>query len=424
MRKLISLLIVIIFAGCTSGSDSSSKHLAELKSLHDAKDFFSLREQLESTPERESPEVQFYRAAVQSAFNQPAQANATIEQLLSKHTVQGDLLLKLRKASLSNHLRLHQYRKAYEVAVTLLAEHTSAEDETNDVKNMVLLLKPLADIPPQETTVRANSVLQRVSQGRIPVRFGKADRNFVFDTGANFSILMRSEAESLGLVVRKAGLEVGTATDAKVLADVAVAEKLTIGNIDYKNVVFLVFPDELLTFPGGFRIPGIIGFPVIETMREVIFRRGGVIEIPANPSPSTDRNLALEGLVPLIRVQYENDTFVCRFDTGASHTVFYQSFFRRYKNKIEALGNLRETPATGVGGTKHLSAYSLPEATLTLGGGTATLKDTDVFTQSIVDDEEDNYLFCNIGLDFLGSFDHYTMNFQTMSLQLGRKKED
>lgn len=55
----------------------------------------------------------------------------------------------------------------------------------------------------------------------------------------------------------------GTSTGSRVTADVAVAPRVRLGQVELANVVFLVLPDEALTFGPTFRIPGLIGFPVI-----------------------------------------------------------------------------------------------------------------------------------------------------------------
>lgn len=390
----------------------------DLMLLYEAKDYFRLRDRLKGLPETGSQETLFFRAAVQHVFNQPTESNATIDFLLALGIPPDFILYEVRLLKLANHVRLHQYREAHKVAVLILGAPPDPTGKTDlqDVRNMARLFGALRDVLPQETTVRAKTILE-MERGRIPVRIGEARRRFVFDTGANYSVLMRSEAEALGLAIREAGVEVGTSTDLKVQADVAVAERVSIGNIDYRNVVFLVFPDELLTFEGGFTIPGIIGFPLIEAMGEVRFRKGGMLEIPAAPSASTLQNLALDQLEPLVEVRYRGDSLVCRLDTGANKTVFYEPFFQKYRARIELLDNLKNVTTAGVGGARTIPAYRLPEAKLTLGETAVTLNGVDVYTQAITDEEE-NDLFCNIGLDLLGQFDEYVINFRMMSLLL------
>jgi hypothetical protein len=57
-----------------------------------------------------------------------------------------------------------------------------------------------------------------------------------------------------------------------------------------------------------------------------------------------------ERLEPLVLVHYGSDSFVCRFDTGANKTAFYEPFFRRYRSKLETQGEKLTAKTAGVGG--------------------------------------------------------------------------
>ncbi len=73
-------------------------------------------------------------------------------------------------------------------------------------------------------------------------------------------------------------------------------------------------------------------------MGEIRFRRDDVMEIPSNPPVRKLGNLALDDLDPLVQVRYGRDEFVCRLDTGANKTVFYEPFYQRYRERLDALG--------------------------------------------------------------------------------------
>ena len=112
----------------------------------------------------------------------------------------------------------------------------------------------------------------------------------------------------------------------------------------YRQVVFLVLDDSLLTFPGGFQIPGLIGFPVIEQMIEVRFSRDGQLSVPETAPPRAQRNLALDELTPLVRIRAHDAPLLCRLDTGAGTTEFYEPFYRRFQMWIETK---RDVPLVG-----------------------------------------------------------------------------
>lgn len=321
----------------------TSASIHALDSLYRAHDYFALRTQLSST-DTNSVSVSFYLAAVQQAFNEPVRSNNTIRRALQNRSVPDSLRLELERMQLSNDLRLSQYAQADSVATAILAAPPHYADSATlaDIRNTDRLVRALRDVPPQVATIAGSSLLHPDSARHIPVQIGDSLRNDVrhygFDTGANLSVLMRSEAEVLGLQIRPVGLTVGSSTDASVETDIAVAPRLTIGHIVYQNVVFLVLPDRALTFPDGFRIPGLIGFPVIEAMGEIHFRRDGSLEIPARASTRSLGNLVLEELRPLVQVDYDGERLVCLLDTGAGQTQFFAPYYLRHRTRFDALG--------------------------------------------------------------------------------------
>lgn len=356
----------------------------------------------------------------QNAFNQATLSNRTIGHLLQKATLRALSLIQLLQIQVNNHFRQGQYQPAYNLLQEILALPACAgcEEEIDDARNLSRLVQPLVDVPPQ--TVQRNGDTTLTMSGdfhEIPVRIGGSPRNYILDTGANLSVLMRSEARELDLEIRKAGFQVGTTTDLKVSADIAVVPDLQIGNLQFKNVIFMVFPDESLTFSeANFRIPGIIGFPVIEAMGEIRFRKDRTMVIPSEVPVRSQKNLALNELDPRIAVQYQSDTLICRLDTGANKTHFYAPFFERYRIDIEAQSNLQTGKATGAGGSREFKAYLLAKVELTVGGVNVSLEDITVYTEPL--DENSEHLFCNLGLDVLDQFGGYTVNFRDMALVL------
>lgn len=416
LRCITGLGLLAASAGAEVLPDTE---IAELQALHQSRNFFALRERLEALPELPSQpaEVRFLEAVVQQAFNQPEASNQTIEDLLGLEELPQTLVLQLRNIRVTNELRLHRYSAALEIARTILASPVAGEDSAihKQIFAKLSLLQALANFPPQETEIRGSSRLALGNTRRVPLKIQGRSFQFALDTGANFSVIMRSEAENLGLKILPASLVVSTSTAKQVLADVTVAEQVEIGKVLYRHAVFLVFPDELLTFPDGQRIPGLVGFPLVEAMGEVRFRRDNVLEIPKNPPVRTSKNLALDELEPLIQVRYGKDDLLCRLDTGAPQTVFYEPFFRRFQDRIESSGQRITAEAGGVGGMQEIPAYRLNKMTLTIAAAGVTLRQVDIYSQPIRE-PQDNFLFCNVGLDVLQQYRTYSINFRDMAL--------
>lgn len=426
LRSLV-ILLTICLAGCsraavnapvTQADAQSSLAWEEVLRLKSSRDYFMLRDRLEESGTAMTLPARFARAVVQHAFNDPAASNATIASLLVDATIPDSIIVDLRQMEMANHFRLFDYAAGLASASALLGDTASLDStELRNVHNMRGALHALADVPPQTAEVRGPTTL-RLERGRVPVQVNDSSRHYVFDTGANLSTIMRSEAEALGLRILAAGLDVGTSTDRMVVADLGVADRLTIGQMHYGHVVFLVLDDDLLTFPDGFRIPGIIGFPVIERMGEVQLGCAGELFIPAVIPDRPRQNLAVHDLTPLTRARWGDELLLCRLDTGAGKTQLYEPFYRRFRERIDAATKLTARRMGGAGGFRELPVRVLPNVELALGDTFVIADSLDVLTQSIARSESENYLDCNIGRDILDSFSMYILNFRDMAFLL------
>jgi Aspartyl protease len=254
-------------------------------------------------------------------------------------------------------------------------------------------------------------------KGHIPLVVNDSARDYVFDTGANLSTIMRSGAAAVGLRIVPAGIDVGTSTTARITADLGIADSLRIGAMHFHNVVFLVLDDALLTFPDGFRIPGIIGFPVIEQMGEIHLSRSG-LSVPAAPPSRTQQNLVLDELTLLTPVRWQSRPLLCRLDTGAGRTQVYEPFYRRYREVIDAGSDTATRRMGSAGGIEQTPVRVAPNVRLTVGDTVASLKTLDVLVHSIARDESSNYLDCNLGHDVFDQFGETIVNFRDMAFLL------
>lgn len=389
----------------------------ELERLYRDRDYFRLRSLLErrraASDAPEPPRVGFLRAAVLHAFNRPADSHALVRDLLEGPTPLPDTLVaRLHRLRYHNLLRMHRYGDAAEAGEAILASPGATARMRSDVRNELRALRALRDVPAQEV-VRRGPVRLEPTGGRVPVRVDGSERRYALDTGANFSTLMRSEARELGLEIRPAGVELGTATDVRVAADVAVAGAVGLGEAELRNVVFLVLPDAALTFPGGVEIRGLVGFPVLEALGALRFFPDGAVET-AGGGEAGRGEFALEQLTPLVRVGFRGEDLVCRLDTGADRTAFYEPFHRRFRAFVEESGRAYTARAGGAGGVREIPAVRLRRIDLEVAGRSVGLEAVDVYGRRLVEEEE-NYLACNLGRDLLDATGGYVLDFGTMS---------
>jgi hypothetical protein len=384
--------------------------------LRAARDYFTLRDRLGDGPDA-TPAERFGRALVQHAFNQSAESNATIADLLAERTLPDSLAVALRRIRLANDLRLFAYATGAATADTLLADSSHLDaDALQDIRNTRSLFRALGATPPQ-TVERRGPTSLRLDEKRVPLRVNGSARAYGFDTGANLSTLMRSEAAALGLRIVPAGIDVGSSTDLRVTADVAVADSVAIGGLLYRNVPFLVLDDALLTFPGGFRIPGLVGFPVIGQAGEIRFGRG-MLDVPATVPAREEHNLAMDELTLLTRVRWAGLPLLCRLDTGAGRTQFYEPLYRRARAGVDSSSSATTRRMGGAGGVRELPVRVLRHVNLSVGDTVVAVDSVDVVTRSLARTDEENYLDCNVGHDVLDAYSTYTINFRSMAFLL------
>jgi predicted aspartyl protease len=413
-------VVVTILAIIGTGACAAQERANELKSprlLHDARDYFALSAALARMERARDPEVEYLRASVEHARNRPARSNEIIGRILAGRDIPDTLAAQLERLRYRNLFRMGQYASALEALEAALSHALSADDR-RELENEAKIAAALRGTPPQRVMRRAESVLERLPNTRVPVAVEGRRRAYVLDTGANLSVLMRSEADSLGLQVRPVGVEVRSVTGGSLEADIAVAEEVVLGDVTLSHVVFLVVPDEMLTFAGGeFTIPGILGFPVLEALGEVAFRGRESLRIAGNVPERPVWNLALDNLTLLVRVIALDDTVACVLDTGASKTNFYHSFYTRHQERIRSLGRPDSVRFAGAGGVVAVEAFVLPELRLELADTVTTGRAIPVYVGRLSEDEPE-FRACNLGLDVLWAFEEYVLNFRSMTFLL------
>lgn len=422
MRLFLSALLLgvaSIAAACTPRAATAPAPaeltLAEVARLRHARSYFTLRDRLAQARDAGAPAALYARAIVEHAMNRPASSNAALARLRRRAPLSDSVAADAWELEISNDMRLADYAAGARATDSLLGGRFLLDSlRAFDVRNTQRIFHALAGTPAQGMAADGPTEL-KLRDGRVPMIVGDSARDYVFDTGANLSTIMRSEAVALGMRIVPAGIDVGSSTAVRVTADLAIADSVRIGAMHFHDVVFLVLDDALLTFPDGFRIPGIIGFPVIEQMGEIRMKGRSLLSVPAAPPRRPQGNLLLDELTLLTPVQWEGRPLLCRLDTGAGHTQVYERFYRRFREAIDAASDTGTRQFGGAGGIVKTPVRIARDARLVAGDTAATLKALDVLIHSIARDESEDYLDCNLGHDVFDQFDEMIVNFRDMA---------
>lgn len=424
MKQFIALLLgLVLLWGCAGRKFSKQQDKGEYKAVQrliENKDFFSARDRAQANLHRlRTYHSLVINASIDNAFNRPQQSNSNIDLILTGHAAKltDSVRLELLKLKQANHARLFEYDKAAMVTNEIIHKYSAIlkEEDIADYRNTGNIWHALKGQPKQELIIsgdtRMKMIRDKVNLTNLEVSAGGALTGFIFDTGANISTVTKSTAEKFNMVMLDAKIEVGAITGAKVNSGLAVCPEMRIGNITVKNAVFLVFEDKDLAFPQiDYQIHGILGFPVIEAMKEVQITTTDEFIVPETQSSYEKQNMALDFLTPVIQIEGGYYTF----DTGAAATSLYRKYFEKHKAEIEASYSQTELHLGGAGGMKTFKGYKITFSPV-INNRQLTIENVQLHTEKI--DEKDDLYYGNIGQDLIKQFSKMTINFESMFIK-------
>jgi hypothetical protein len=323
-------------------------------------------------------------------------------------------LLELRQ---HNAVRLYRYADALDAATVLLKNYVTyfTTEERESLTNNAAIWKLLQKTKPQQVRINQSCTLRlkrdKANLQNLPVTSGSDTTDFIFDTGANFSVTTKTYAQIFKMQVLPGTIKVNAITGIKVDAEIAVCPFFRIGEIVVSNAVFLVMADSALAFPQiGYQINGIIGFPVLEALNEMSITKDDLFIVNKRYSAGNELNFALDFLTPVIRINQQPYTF----DTGADETILYANYFAANKQTITA--NNTETDFTfgGAGGYIKRKGFYTSFKTV-LNNKIIQLDSVQVVKEPF--NEKSKHYFGNIGQDLMGQFQSMTINFKSMFIR-------
>jgi predicted aspartyl protease len=326
-------------------------------------------------------------------------------------------MLRLFEIKHDNMLKLYDYKEAKNTVNVILSNYQDllSEKEKSDMENFLKIWTALEHEPKQSIIINETSYIKvekdKAGLDNLKVFVESDTLDFVFDTGANLSTISKTAAVKLKMKIIPVDIEVGTITGLKVTAQLAVCPLLKLNNIEIRHVVFLVLEDKDLSVPQiNYQIYGILGFPVLEALREIQITQDGYFIIPQKETVITaESNMAMDGLTPLICIDGRHYTF----DTGAGNTILYYSYYLANQNEIDKNYKPTKISFSGAGGKKEYDGYIITTAFNVI-GKEITLKDIQLLNQKIKEDES---VFGNIGQDLIKQSNKMTLNFKQMFIK-------
>lgn len=382
---------------------------ASLDALYQSNQWFEFRDAMVSQP---APS-HFYRGILAYAFHDWSEA----EKQLQAATKEKDAIQAFEAAlRLEQIYQLSGRRKEARALLDRMAAITQARPiEAHGRKQFALYraeLEPLTAYPDQTLVSGGPSQLGYAEVDNrivLPIEVNGVAANYMIDTGASASTITESETKRLGLTVHPVSLALDAAADESAPPiGVAVARDFIIGNFHFRNVTFVVVPDD---GPGD-----IIGLPVLLALKTLKWDAAGSIAFgfPGQPQNLAQSNLCLAGSSLLTRTQVakQNANFIV--DTGSYTSMLFPRFAKDFsawmKNPVRTgslyIGNDITDP----------NATTLAELPLRAGGLQVHWTLAPVLSREMIDDSFDAQGL--IGINILGQGRSITLDFTAMKLTL------
>lgn len=323
-----------------------------------------------------------------------------------------------------DYLKTYRYGDAADALDRLVTEQgakMSAADRA-DVHNDALLRRALRRVPPQRTTISSPFTLplrpDALGLREVVVHVGTDSSGWIFDTGANVSVVTDRMAERLGLHVITTGATTGGITGARVPSRVAVIPAMRIGAAHIRNAIVLVMPDRALDVPqANFQITAILGYPVIEALGVLAIGSDSLgVDPGVGETVSDSSNLFLDNLAPLVAVTVGHATRLFHFDSGADATMLTVRFCRAYTTYLAGL-EATHIDVGGAGGAKQYEGYELTRLPVVIGGQQAILDSAFVLREEYRSPFDAYY--GNLAGTIATRYGGYTIDFRAMTFRLG-----
>lgn len=194
--------------------------------------------------------------------------------------------------------------------------------------------------------------------------------SWVWDTGADFTLLPRSVAEGLGVVMQGDEVQMGTSTSQDATTRFGVLKRLDVGGVTVHDLPVLVLPDENLRWEverGEFlELHGVLGWNVIRRTRSVLDYRGGRYTMTlSEPEEVPERNFFWLGY-PILRLRgVEGQPLTFGYDSGSDTTDLKPNF----ETKVP-LGKVRRrrVATAGAGGVEVRRSRKAQSVSFVLAG--------------------------------------------------------
>jgi hypothetical protein len=319
----------------------------QLRELMGKEDYFALNEQYPLLKTQTSEPYQLLTEAyLNTFFNNPLKANENIQKLFFKYSnwlpIENQLFLT--QLMIVNEINMQNYNKVVSIYTQLIEQLTPHYDSLSlsFLINNHKLYTSLINVPHIEVhhaKKQTKIPLSKDSWGllTLPIYAGKTFTDtlaFTLDFGATLSIIEEKYVDIVGIRVLDDSIFISDLYGASHYGKIGVADVLNLGEIQIKNVVFLISPHRILDAYPDNEMYAILGFPVLHALEKLQISRSALLISHTKKQNKSSSNMLTSNFSLFVQAKVPKASLCLHFDSGRNGSNLTRNYLSKCQENI------------------------------------------------------------------------------------------
>lgn len=328
------LAFLILGTACTIFLKAQDNNIAFNNALNKAlndMDFLTLNKEYTSLPTKVHPMMDLLaQACIKCAFNQPAEGVEKIDSLFYQYAQELNnpyfikFFMPLRLAQLEKLAKWDECVKTikslepYKKNDSLFS--TSVIDQYQALENIKFPNSVIVRKSKKSHVKMTSEQIPNIKEcWTVPVKANNETGTFIFDTGASKNTVSEKFAKRNNVKVIADSILIPTAVS-PTYSKIGIIDKLTIGDIEYQNLIVYIMDFSFLNKNLKYEIDGVLGTPFMNTVGKIeILPQKRIINFPENieyPNHCMQPNMFYVGSELLTEAYLDSIRSILTIDTG------------------------------------------------------------------------------------------------------------